>query len=181
MPPKPRPSEAVAKPPTVLASTVVIAETASLTGTFPIKIGANTVIHPRAKLTSAHGPITIGEHCIICERTQICPPDAEGLIIGDGVVVEVNAVVEGSVVGAGSVVEVGVKIGKGGKVGLNCKLGPLTKVLEGEVVEDNTVIFGSGQRRIDASGTADARRRLLERHIESLRVLIPSNPSKFIN
>ncbi|CAZ82143.1 unnamed protein product [Tuber melanosporum] len=171
MPPKPRPSEAVAKPPTVLASTVVIAETASLTGTFPIKIGANTVIHPRAKLASAHGPITIGEHCIICERTQICPPDAEGLIIGDGVVVEVNSVVEGSVVGAGSVVE----------VGLNCKLGPLTKVLEGEVVEDNTVIFGSGQRRIDASGTADARRRLLERHIESLRVLIPSNPSKFIN
>ncbi|KAG0644401.1 trimeric LpxA-like protein [Tuber brumale] len=170
MPPKPRPSEAVAKPPTVLASTVVIAEAASLTGTFPIKIGANTVIHPRAKLTSAHGPITIGEYCIICERTQICPPDAEGLVIGDGVVVEVNAVVEGSVVGAGSVVEVG-----------NCKLGPLTKVLEGEVVEDNTVIFGSGQRRIDASGTADARRRLLERHIESLRVLIPSNPSKFIN
>ncbi|PWW77287.1 hypothetical protein C7212DRAFT_185576 [Tuber magnatum] len=169
MPPKSRPSEAVAKPPTTLASSVVIAETASLTGTFPIKIGANTVIHPRAKLASAHGPITIGEHCIICERTHIYPPDAEGLVIGDGTVVEVNAVVEGSV-GAGSVVEVG-----------NCKLGPLTKVLEGEVIEDNTVIFGSGQRRIDASGTADARRRLLERHIESLRVLIPSNPSKFIN
>ncbi|CUS11841.1 unnamed protein product [Tuber aestivum] len=180
MPPKPRPSEAVAKPPTVLASSVVIAEAASLTGTFPIKIGANTVIHPRAKLTSAQGPITIGEHCIICERTQICPPGAEGLVIEDGVVVEVNAVVEGSV-GAGSVVEVGVRIGKGGSVGLNCKLGPLTKVLEGEVIEDNTVIFGSGQRRVDASGTADARRRLLERHIESLRVLIPSNPSKFVN
>lgn len=49
------------------------------------------------------------------------------------------------------------------------------------MIEDNTVIFGSGQRRIDASGTMDARRKLLERHIESLRVLIPSNPSKFIN
>lgn len=60
-------------------------------------------------------------------------------------------------------------------------MGPLTKVLEGEVIEDNTVIFGSGQRRIDASGTMDARRKLLERHIESLRVLIPSNPSKFMN
>ncbi|RPB03953.1 hypothetical protein L873DRAFT_1668434 [Choiromyces venosus 120613-1] len=171
MPPKPRPTEPISKPPTTLASSIVIAEGASLTGTYPIKIGANTVIHPRAKLSSAHGPITIGESCIICERTLISPPDAGGLVIGDGTVVEVNAVVEGSV-GTGSVVEVG---------GRNCKLGPLTKVLDGEVVEDNTVIYGSGQRRVDVSGTESARRRLLERHIESLRVLIPSNPSKFIN
>lgn len=123
MPPRPRPSEVASKPPTALASSVVIADTASLTGTYPINIGANSVIHPRAKLASAHGPITIGEHCIICERTLISPADTAGVSVGDGTVVEVNAVLEGSV-GEGCVVEVGARVERGAKIGkvrLSCK------------------------------------------------------------
>lgn len=46
---------------------------------------------------------------------------------------------------------------------------------------DNTVVYGAGERRVDASGTAGARRKLLERHVDSLRVLIPSNASKWMS
>ncbi|KAL0633397.1 hypothetical protein Q9L58_007710 [Maublancomyces gigas] len=181
MPPRSRISVEVAKPPVDFAPSIVVAETASLAGTHRIRIAANTVIHPRAKLNSALGPITIGRHCIISERTQITAPDSQGLTIGDGVVVEVNAVVEAREVGEGTAVEVGVRIGKGAVVGKNCKLSPLTRVADAEVIPDNTVLYGAGERRVDASGTAGARRKLLERHVDSLRVLIPSNASKWMS
>lgn len=121
MPPRSRISVEVAKPPVDFAPSIVVAETASLAGTHRIRIAANTVIHPRAKLNSALGPITIGRHCIISERTQITAPDSQGLTIGDGVVVEVNAVVEAREVGEGTAVEVGVRIGKGAVVGKVCR------------------------------------------------------------
>lgn len=120
MPPRSRISVEVPKPPVDFAPSIVVAETASLAGTHRIRIAANTVIHPRAKLNSALGPITIGRHCIISERTQITAPDSQGLTIGDGVVVEVNAVVEAREVGEGTAVEVGVRIGKGAVVGKVC-------------------------------------------------------------
>lgn len=63
----------------------------------------------------------------------------------------------------------------------NCKLAPLTRIADGEVVPDDTVVYGAGERRIDASGTAGARRKLLEKHVESLRVLIPSNALKWMS
>ncbi|KAL7275995.1 hypothetical protein RUND412_001026 [Rhizina undulata] len=179
MAPKPRVSE-VAKPPVSLASSCVISETASLAGTFPIRIGANSVIHPRAKLNSSAGPITIKDYCIINERTLLSASDAAGLILNDGVVIEVNSVVEGREIGEGSLLEVGVKVGRAAVVGKGCKITPLIEIKEGEVVPDNTVIFGYGERRIDNSGSAAARRKLTERHVESLRVVIASNPSKFM-
>lgn len=122
MPPRSRISVEVAKPPVDFAPSIVVAETAALIGTHRIRIAANTVIHPRAKLNSSLGPITIGRHCIISERTQITAPDGQGLTIGDGVVVEVNAVVEAREVGEGTAVEVGVRIGKGAIVGKVCRL-----------------------------------------------------------
>lgn len=121
MPPKSRPPTIeLAKPPVDFSPSIVVAETALLTGTHRIRIASNTVIHPRAKLNSTLGPITIGSHCIISERTQITAQNAEGLTIGDGVIVEVNAVVEAKEIGEGTTVEVGVKVGKGAVVGKVC-------------------------------------------------------------
>lgn len=119
MAPKSRLSELppAPKPPARIHPTSVISEAASLTGTHPIVIGSNSVIHPRAKLISTNGPVTIGDYCIISERAVIAAPDQDGLEIENYVSVETNAVVEARRIGEGTSVEVGVKIGKGAVVG----------------------------------------------------------------
>jgi len=48
-------------------------------------------------------------------------------------------------------------------------------------MSDNVVIFENGERRVDGSVTAEARRPIVEKRIEALRALIQSNPSKIIN
>jgi dynactin 6 len=116
MPPPP-------KPPTSLASSLVIAEQASLTGTHHITLGSNTVVHPRARFNSAYGPITVGSNCIICERStigyqsEVSERERQGVVIENGVVIEVGAVVEAKTVGEGTVIEVQAKIGKGAVLG----------------------------------------------------------------
>ncbi len=111
------------KPPTSLASTLTIAEQASLTGSHLITLGSNTVVHPRARFNSVHAPITVGSNCIICERSSIgyhsetANDERQGVTIENGVVVEVGAVVEAKTVGEGTVIEVQAKIGKGAVLG----------------------------------------------------------------
>ena len=111
------------KPPTSLASSLIIAEHASLTGTHLITLGSNTVVHPRARFSSAHAPITVGSNCIISERTSIgfqseaAADERQGVVIESGVVVEVGAVVEARRVGEGTIIEVQAKIGKGAVLG----------------------------------------------------------------
>jgi dynactin 6 len=111
------------KPPTSLASSLIIAEQASLTGTHLIALGSNTVVHPRARLNSAHAPITVGSNCIICERSSIgfqsdgAANGRQGVVIENSVVIEVGAVVEASIVGEGTVIEVQAKVGKGAVLG----------------------------------------------------------------
>ncbi|RPB23274.1 hypothetical protein L211DRAFT_857697 [Terfezia boudieri ATCC MYA-4762] len=171
MPPRTRPSastEPVSKSPVDLHPACVIDGTAQLTGTYLIRVGANTIIHPKARLNSSNGPITIGESCIISERCMLQAADTNGLVVGDAVSIECNAVVEGREVKEGTDVEVG-----------NCKLCPMTEVAEQEVVPDYTVMYGYSERRIDASGSEGARRKFLDKHIEALKALIVSNPAKF--
>ena len=123
MPPRSRTSatvEQIAKPPVDLHPSCVIEGTAQLTGTHLIRIGANTIVHPRARLNSTHGPITIGEGCIISERCLIQPPDIGGVAVENGVLIECNAIVEGKEIREGTDVEVGVRIGKGAIVGKVC-------------------------------------------------------------
>jgi dynactin-6 len=52
-------------------------------------------------------------------------------------------------------------------------------VAEKEIVEDFTVIYGDGMRRIDRAGIEDLKLKMVARHTEVLKKLIPSNPSKF--
>jgi dynactin-6 len=109
------------KPPTSLSRTLVIAEHASLTGSYLISLGSNTVVHPRAKLNSTYGPITVGNNCIISERSMIGlqgrGADGEGVMIENGVVIEVGVTVEAKVVGEGSIIEVNAKIGRRSAIG----------------------------------------------------------------
>lgn len=121
MAPKSRLTEAAPpKPPTTLSPTAVIAETCVMVGTHPVTIGNHSVLHPRCRLNTTLGPITIGDFCILNERTQIAPSDATGMAIEDHVVVETNAVVEARTLGAGTTVEVGARIGKRAVVGKVC-------------------------------------------------------------
>lgn len=118
MPPPP-------KPPTKLSSSLVIAEQAQLVGTKLITLGASTVIHPRAKLNSSFAPLTMGSHCIVCERSQVglqSDPDDDdgeeyGTVLENGVVVELGAVVEAKRIGEGTLIEVNARVGKGAVLG----------------------------------------------------------------
>lgn len=53
--------------------TLTIAESAILTGSpsHTITLGADAVVHPRARLDSSHGPVTVGRRCIISERCVV--------------------------------------------------------------------------------------------------------------
>ena len=89
----------------------------------PLRAHTQSVLEPtasfiqRAKLNSTNGPITIGESCLISERSLIQAADSNGIVLGDAVLVECNAILEGKEIGEGTDVEVGAKIGKGAVVG----------------------------------------------------------------
>ncbi|RDL39654.1 uncharacterized protein BP5553_03994 [Venustampulla echinocandica] len=117
---------AAPKPPTFLASTLIIADQASLTGTHLITLGSNTVVHPRTKLNSTYASITIGNNCILSERSMIglqseaTGNENEGVLIENGVVVEVGATVEALSIGEGCLIEINARIGKGAVLGKLC-------------------------------------------------------------
>lgn len=115
-------SQAGPRPAVKIAPSVTIDGAAHLTGSHPIGIGAESVIHPRAKLNSLGGRITVGRRCIVEERATLGAPSAEarqGVTLGDYVVVHVDAVVEagGTVVQDGAVIGVGARVGKGAVIG----------------------------------------------------------------
>ncbi|KAI1814218.1 trimeric LpxA-like protein [Poronia punctata] len=176
--------------PVNFSSGVTIAESAILTGTHTINIGFESVIHPRAKLDSANGRITMGRKCIVHERTNVGAISADpkitdsregGVVMGDYVTVEVGAVIEsgGTIIGDGCTVAVGSRVGKGAKLGKHCILTPRSVIQPGEAVPDFTVVFSNGARRQDKRGATDLTKKAHTRHIEVLRKLIPSNRAKF--
>jgi dynactin-6 len=118
-------SQSGPKPPVHFSSSITIADSALLTGTNLIHIHSESVIHPRAKLDSLAGRITIGRRCIVHERATLGAVGTSGKIteaavtLGDYVTVEVGASIEAgeTVIGEGTVVGVGAKVGAGAVVG----------------------------------------------------------------
>lgn len=138
----PKPSSIVIDP------SVLIAQHAQLTGTHPITVGPNTVLHPHSKISSTLAPVVLGDGVVVYERAKVgvgmgegADADSrrssmnvasarssvrdsmrgEGTLLARNVVIETNAVVEAAEVGEGSVVEVGAVLGRGcvlGKVHL---------------------------------------------------------------
>jgi dynactin-6 len=126
-----------------LDPSVLIAQHAQITGTHPITLGPNTILHPHSKISSALAPVVLGEGVVVYERAKVgvgmgAELDAdsrrssmasarssasvrtEGTMLGKNVVVESNAIVEAAEVGEGTVIEVGAVLGRAcviGKVG----------------------------------------------------------------
>lgn len=181
---RPPPTSAVSKAPLTLPSQITLSDLASLTGTQQITLKSHTVIHPRAKLVSANGTVTIGQTSIISERSSIGllsrSNNQDGVTLADSVIVEVGATVEGLSVGEGTVVETNAHIHPGAVVGRFCRIGAYCEVFAGEVISDRTVIFGEGLRRFDEDCNEDQRLRHVRRQIEVLRRLVGSKPEKFM-
>ncbi|KAJ5296052.1 hypothetical protein PENANT_c021G08439 [Penicillium antarcticum] len=51
--------------------TATIADTVVFQGTYPVTIGAGTVVHPRARFYAYEGPIYVGDSCVISEKAVI--------------------------------------------------------------------------------------------------------------
>ena len=120
-------ARALPPPPIARSQQALIHEYASLTGTHPIIVGADTIIQLRTKIISAHGPVTIGDGCVVAERAVIglvgslgaerCKGWGGEVILGNGVIIESGAMVEGKMLGEGTIVEVGAVVGRGSVIG----------------------------------------------------------------
>ncbi|KAI9648938.1 hypothetical protein NHQ30_001504 [Ciborinia camelliae] len=170
------------KPPTSFSSNITIADHASLIGTHLITIRGHTILHPRTKLNSSFAPITMGVQCVIGERSSIgmlsipSEEQVQGVVLENGVIIETGAIVEAKLVGQGTLIEINAKVGKGAVIG---KIGPMCEVAEDEIIPDYTVIYGDGLRRMDKSGSDALQMKMIGRHVELLRHLIPSNLAKY--
>ncbi|KAF3761606.1 trimeric LpxA-like protein [Cryphonectria parasitica EP155] len=177
------------KAPVRFSSSLVIADSAILTGTHTITLRTESLVHPRAKIESQIGPIDVGKRCIVQERTHVgaagsvgvAADEAQGVTIYDYCTVQAGAVVEagGTVVGEGTLVGVGARVGRGARIGNWCTISPRTIVPPGTQIDDFTVVFSNGQQRRDRRDVKDIRKRQQIRQLEVLQKLIPSNPAKF--
>ncbi|KAL2150835.1 hypothetical protein VTH82DRAFT_7398 [Thermothelomyces myriococcoides] len=181
------PAAAGPKPPVQFSSSVVIADSAVLTGTHPIAVHSESVVHPRAHLDSLAGRVTVGRRCVVHERATVGAVGASGRVteaavtLADYVVVDVGAVVSAgdTFIGEGTVVGVGAKVGAGAVIGKHCTLTPHSEIAAGETVPDFTVVYSNGMRRTDKRGMTELKNKGLARQIDVLRRIIPSNPAKF--
>lgn len=181
------------KPPCTIHPTAIVSDKAQITGTFPVEVGEDTVIHPFARIRAEAGKVVVGRKCVIWEKAVIgAGKAADGdrgdasVILQDYVTVESGASIEASVVGEGSEIGVKAAVGRGVTLGKWCKICPL-EVVVGEVepeVEAFTVVFGDGRRRVDGSAKAfeevrRAKREGTAKQVEGLRRLIPDASAKW--
>lgn len=59
------------KAPLKADASATIADTAIFQGTYPVTIGAGTIVHPRARFYAFQGPISVGDGCTISEKAII--------------------------------------------------------------------------------------------------------------
>ncbi|CAO2655637.1 Nn.00g044400.m01.CDS01 [Neocucurbitaria sp. VM-36] len=158
-----------------LDASVLVAQHAQLTGTQPITIGPNSVLHPHSKISSALAPVVLGEGCVVYERAKIgvgmgAELDAEsrrssmassrnsastgsirdeGTVLGRNVVVESNAIVEAAEIGEGSVIQVGAVLGRGCTIGKHCTISAASVIPQNTRLPDYTVVYSGFEQRID--------------------------------
>jgi dynactin 6 len=61
----------------------------------------------------------------------------------------------------------------------HCTVGPMCTVEDNETLPDYTVIYGVNSRRLDQSGVDDLKLKMVRRHIDVLKKLIPNSAAKF--
>lgn len=185
-----RPSSTItptaAKPSTKIHSLAVIADRAQLSGPNTVAIDANTILLPHARIKSEHGNVSIGKGCIIGEKAIIGTASSEGgdVFISNGANIEPGAVIEGKKIGEYSTIGPQARIGAGAVVGRWCKIEALCEIGEGEVLEDFTVVYGYGERRVDATlrdrgEVREMRVKGRAKEVELLQSLIPDAGAKW--
>ena len=176
-----------AKPQCKIHSKATIADKAQLIGPGTIVIGEDTLLHPHAKIIAEHGDVTIGKGCIIAEKAVVGVTQNilhNDVSIGEGVSMESGAMFEGSSIGNHSTIEVNAKVRRGAVIGQWCKIAPLCEVGEDEVLDDFTVVYGTGQRRVntvlrDQQQIRDMKIKGREKELRLLRTLIPDASIKW--
>lgn len=131
-----------------------------------ITIGAGTIIHPSAHI---HGKVIIGANNIIEEKVQLIGEGNRPVTIGNANHVEVGAKISGKI-GNGNVIEHRAVIRENGVVGNGCLIGINIEVGNGDVVEDNTAIWGAlhNTRQLKSTSAEDNEQQILPK-IELLR------------
>ena len=181
------------RPPLEIHPTAHLDPQAYIQGTSTITLGANVVVHPRARLVSVHGPLTIRAGTVILERCVVggpgpdpkepLPPPPEApvnTIVGQNVLLQASAEVqvgafldEACLIEPRAVIKKGVHIGKHTKVCAGCVVD--------RSVRDWTVLWGDGQTRRLRTGAVDpedGRLKALDIDRESTAGLLKSAAAK---
>ncbi|EGP88808.1 uncharacterized protein MYCGRDRAFT_38720 [Zymoseptoria tritici IPO323] len=178
------PTAEAPKPPTTLHPTTTISPLAVLTGTHPVTLGENTILHPYSITTSTTGPITLGRNCTLAEMSVISASSSNPTTIGDNVTIGPATHITGANIGEGSVIEGRVTIAEGAVLGKFCKITAGEVVHPGEVLPDFTVVYGDGKRKVNRTmegsvEVREARRKGVEGECALARRLIPNAAAKW--
>jgi carbonic anhydrase/acetyltransferase-like protein (isoleucine patch superfamily) len=137
--------------------TATIADTAVFQGTYPVTIGAGTIIHPRARFYAYEGPIYVGDGCIISEKATIGAQPSRSsenketatrlsyfVTIGPSSTVHPGAHIHSS-----ATIEALATINRDAEIGSHSKICSGCEVPEKGRIDEWVVIYGSGlgQRR----------------------------------
>ena len=170
-------------PPTQIPSSALVHPTASFKGQFDINVGPKAIIQLRSRIDSTYAPVKLGAGCIIYERASVgylSQPShvAEGgVTLGDGVIIESGAVIEAASIGSHTTIEAHCRIGKEAVIGAYSKVCSGVEVGEKAVLEEGTLIWGSGwdQRRVECKVQNDSvrstRRQLADGLNEGIRAI----------
>ncbi|KAF2642495.1 hypothetical protein P280DRAFT_396604 [Massarina eburnea CBS 473.64] len=182
----------------VIDQSVLIAQHASLTGTYPITVGPYTVLHPHSKISSTIAPVVLGEGVVVYERAKVGvgaggvagmgaareSMRVDGTVLGRYVVVETGAIVEAAEIGEGSVVEGSAVVGRGCVIGKFCTIAAHCIIPANTHLADYTVVYEGAKTRIDKTlqlrpQTQDMRTAFHKKQLETFRKLMPNNVAKW--
>jgi dynactin 6 len=97
-------------------------------------------------MTSSEGTV-LGRCSIISEKTIV-----EGTVrIGDYVLIEAGCSIAAKDIGDDCVIEIAVVLEEGCVIGNKCHICAGERIAAGEVIPDETVVFGGGRRRQNKS------------------------------
>ncbi|PGG99071.1 hypothetical protein AJ79_08705 [Helicocarpus griseus UAMH5409] len=165
-PPSSRPSTTPSyRPPLTIHPAATVPDSTSFQGTYPITIGAGTVIHPRTKFLSFDGPIRVGDGCIIGEKSviggpQTSPspspsPDAPTTMLENSILIgPLTTISAGTTISDAATVDTSAILGRRVRVGKHAKVCPSCCIPDDGVVDDWTVIWGGTAGGLGEGGGA---------------------------
>ncbi|AAW41739.2 conserved hypothetical protein [Cryptococcus deneoformans JEC21] len=172
--------ESISRPTLTAHATSLICADTDLRG--PISVGPNVIIHPRATIYAAAGPIMLGEGCIVEEGCIIVNRKKDTMKIGENNHFMVGCRIESPSIGNNNIFQPKSTASGGVIVTDNCIISAGTILLpsptgtdqEPETLPPYTVIYGadSSRRTWDGSGHV-AEMALRSKQAEYLREIMP--------